>query len=125
MNKQKLMAVILAVVVVGGAIFLVSTAPQKKPITTTTTPNTNTSATTTASGYSLAQVAAHGDSNSCWAVINGNVYDLSAWISPHPGGSDAILSMCGKDGSVAFNNQHSGSGRVARILETFKIGVLK
>jgi hypothetical protein len=40
------------------------------------------------------------------------------------GGRAAILMICGKDGSPLFNSQHSGSGRVANILATFKIGAL-
>ncbi len=126
MNKQKWISVVLAVVVVGGAVLLVNLTPQKKPSTGGQTPTTSTTATSTvATAYTLAQVATHSDSNSCWTAINGVVYDLTAWISAHPGGEGAILSICGKDGSTAFNGQHGGQGRPEQVLVTFKIGTLK
>jgi hypothetical protein len=58
------------------------------------------------------------------APINGGVYDLTAWISKHPGGERAILSICGKDGSAAFNDQHGGQRRPANELSGFKIGTI-
>jgi len=74
--------------------------------------------------YTLAQVAQHGDASSCWAAINGNVYDLTNWINQHPGGPERILSICGTDGSAAFNAQHGGQGRPAQELAQFYIGPL-
>ena len=74
--------------------------------------------------YTLAQVAAHATAASCWSVINGGVYDLTKWIPQHPGGQQAILGLCGHDGSAAFNQQHGGMQQQATVLATFKIGVL-
>lgn len=74
--------------------------------------------------YTRVQVAAHATSQSCWTSISGNVYDLTAWISQHPGGEAAILSICGKDGTQAFEAQHSGSRSAERMLATFRIGAL-
>lgn len=128
MNKQKWISVILAVVVVGGAVLLVNMTPQKKPSTGVKAPAASTPATSTstaATAYTLAQVSAHTDGNNCWTAINGDVYDLTAWIAAHPGGEGAILSICGKDGSSAFNGQHGGRGKPEQILATFKIGTLK
>ncbi|MEK7194180.1 MAG: cytochrome b5-like heme/steroid binding domain-containing protein [Patescibacteria group bacterium] len=77
-----------------------------------------------ASGATLTTVAKHNSRSSCWSAINGSVYDLTSWIPNHPGGKQAILSLCGIDGSQSFNNQHGGSSKVARILGGFKIGTL-
>jgi len=125
MNKQKWISVVSSVVVVGGAVLLVAVAPTKKTVNNSTASANQTSVNSNSSQYTLAQVAEHADANNCWSAVNGNIYDLTAWISPHPGGEDVILGMCGKDSSVAFNNQHGGSSRIARILENFKIGTLK
>lgn len=75
--------------------------------------------------YSLAEVATHKDAKSCWTTIGSNVYDLTPWISAHPGGSQAILFLCGIDGTQAFNDQHGGQGRPERELSSFVIGTLK
>jgi cytochrome b involved in lipid metabolism len=88
-------------------------------------PNTTGVAPSTASAsYTLADVAKHKDASSCWTTVNGGVYDVTSWIDQHPGGRDAILSLCGKDGSAAFNGQHGGQARPEQELATFKIGVL-
>ncbi len=76
------------------------------------------------SSYTMAQVKAHASASSCWSAVGGSVYDLSAWIKRHPGGSQAILSLCGIDGTAAFNAQHGGQSRPASELAAFKIGTL-
>lgn len=76
------------------------------------------------SGITLSDIAQHDSKKSCWSAVNGNVYDLTSWIPNHPGGEQAILSMCGKDGSNAYNAQHGGRAKQAAILAGFKIGVL-
>ncbi len=72
----------------------------------------------------MAQVEAHADESSCWAAINGKVYDLTQWIHQHPGGPEHILALCGTDGSAAFNAQHGGESQPAQELATFYIGDL-
>ncbi len=52
-------------------------------VTPTLSPTATPPATNT---YSMAMVAKHGGSSSCWTAINGKVYDLTAWIGQHPGG---------------------------------------
>ena len=69
-------------------------------------------------------VAEHATSGDCWTIINGNVYDLTQWISGHPGGSGPIESMCGVDATTAFTNQHNGQGAPEEKLASFKIGIL-
>lgn len=73
----------------------------------------------------MAQVATHNSADSCWTVIRGGVFDLTTWINQHPGGPDAILSICGIDGTAAFDNQHEGQGRPEQLLAQFRIGTLK
>ncbi len=74
--------------------------------------------------YTMAQIAVHNTGTNCWTTVQGNVYDVTSWINRHPGGSDAILSLCGKDGSAAFDDQHGGERRPERELASFKIGTL-
>ncbi len=74
--------------------------------------------------YTLADVILHNSEASCWSVVNDKVYDLTAWISKHPGGSKAILSICGKDGTSAFIGQHEGDSKPEEKLTTFYVGAL-
>ncbi|MDO8523112.1 MAG: cytochrome b5-like heme/steroid binding domain-containing protein [bacterium] len=92
--------------------------------TPTPTPTPTFISTPTPSGITLSQIALHNSRSSCWSAINGNVYDLTSWIPYHPGGENTILSICGKNGSGAYNGEHGGSSKTAKILIGFKIGVL-
>jgi cytochrome b involved in lipid metabolism len=74
--------------------------------------------------YSLGQVSAHKDAQSCWTVVRGGVYDLTAWIGEHPGGQEAILSMCGVDATASFEAMHGGQRRPESELASFLIGKL-
>jgi hypothetical protein len=74
--------------------------------------------------YTMAQVKANNTAKSCWTAIDGFVYDLTSWISAHPGGSGAILFLCGTDGSNAFKAQHEQQARPAVRLESYKLGPL-
>lgn len=85
--------------------------------------STETSPTPAQSGIALSEVAKHNSKASCWSAINGSVYDLTSWIPNHPGGEQAILSLCGKDGSAGYNRKHGKEARPARILGGFKVGV--
>lgn len=74
--------------------------------------------------FTLAQIAAHNSAQSCFTTVEGSVYDVTSFIDQHPGGVEAILSLCGKDGTTAFTNQHGGQRRPANELASSKIGTL-
>ena len=74
--------------------------------------------------FTVAQVATHNSGASCYTIIRSNVYDLTSWIRQHPGGPGAVLGLCGKDGTAAFEGQHDGKPQQENILATFKIGVV-
>ncbi|MFZ2151508.1 MAG: cytochrome b5-like heme/steroid binding domain-containing protein [Minisyncoccia bacterium] len=74
--------------------------------------------------FTMAEVALHADTTSCYSVINGSVYDLTTWIPKHPGGERAIKGICGKDGSDGFNGKHGGKPQQESTLASFKIGTL-
>ncbi len=105
-----------------------SVRPTTTPVAPkpTTTPTTSTTSTPTAGPktYTAAQVATHSSQSDCWTIVNGGVYNLTSWVSKHPGGSRAILSMCGEDSSESFNEQHGGQGGPERVLASYKIGTL-
>ena len=74
--------------------------------------------------YTMERVKANNSATSCWSAINGKVYDLTRWISSHPGGSGAIRSLCGTDGSAEFNGQHGGAGTPTARLAGYLLGPL-
>ena len=56
--------------------------------------------------------------------MNKNVYDLTSYVSSHPGGSAVIKAICGKDGTAAFSGQHGGAKTPTSVLASFKLGAL-
>jgi cytochrome b involved in lipid metabolism len=72
----------------------------------------------------LAEVKKHSSGSDCWSVINGNVYNLTSFVQRHPGGVSAISSLCGKDGTQTFDNQHGQSSKPNTVLTGLLLGKL-
>ena len=60
----------------------------------------------------------------CWTAINGNVYNVTAWATRHPGNDQNIYRLCGIDGSSAFTGQHGDRGERSEVLAEYKVGTL-
>lgn len=75
----------------------------------------------------------HNTSKSLWSVLKHSrekimyVYDLTEWQKTHPGGTMAILSIGGKDGTEKFMNNpvHNIEKIEDNILTKYRIGILK
>ncbi len=93
--------------------------------TPTPTPTPSQSATPTPVGFTMQQVAANNTAASCWTVIDGFVYNLTAWINSHPGGAARIISLCGIDGTTAFKAQHANQTNPTQRLSGFLLGPLR
>ena len=102
----------------------VSAAPTASASAAAKPSVTPTAAATVAASYTMAQVSANKSAAKCWSVINGDVYDLTKWISAHPGGAGAILSLCGTDGTQDFNAMHRTQGRPISVLGNYLLGPL-
>lgn len=105
-----------------------SNSTTSKTSTTNTVTSRDTVASTgtdsTTNMYSLNDVAAHDSPEDCWSVVSNNVYDLTAWISQHPGGAGNIERTCGIDATDDFIGEHDGQRQPERELANFRIGEL-
>jgi|SRR3989344_981385 len=132
MQNTWIWAVVLIVLLGGGYWWWSGTGAPATDLgaSSSVTPNTETPSTPPADTTPVAPtltaavVATHNTSASCWSIIDGNVYDLTSWISKHPGGQAAIKGLCGHDGTAAFHGQHGDAQKQADLLVTMKIGVL-
>lgn len=52
--------------------------------------------------YTWEQIQEHVEVGDCWIVIDGSVFDVSQFMTRHPGGRWIILAQAGKDASEAF-----------------------
>ncbi|MEL0319172.1 MAG: cytochrome b5-like heme/steroid binding domain-containing protein, partial [Aquiluna sp.] len=87
-------------------------------------PEPSPTAEETFQGYTLAEVSERDSAAECWVAIDGGVYDLTEWIRSHPGGSGAILNLCGKDGTTSFTSQHGGQARPSSTLDGYYLAPL-
>jgi cytochrome b involved in lipid metabolism len=75
-------------------------------------------------GITVAEVLKHNTVSDCWSVVNGNVYDLTSYVSNHKGGAAVITAICGKDGTKAFSGQHAGASKPNADLSSLLVGPL-
>ncbi len=75
-------------------------------------------------GITVAEVLKHNSASDCWSVVNGNVYDLTSYVSKHKGGEAVIKAICGKDGTKSFSGQHSGEAKPQTDLSSLLVGPL-
>jgi hypothetical protein len=90
----------------------------------TPTPTPSPTPTVAKSGYTMADVRANATPAKCWSAIDGNVYDLTRWISSHPGGASPIRFLCGIDGTNAFKAQHANQSSPMARLSSYFLGPL-
>lgn len=107
----------LAIGPLGGAVTSVTPSPSASS-------DGSTGTTSAAGALTAAEVAKHTTASDCWTVVGSNVYDLTPYVSSHPGGSAVIKAICGKDGTAAFTAQHGTVGKAATVLAGFKLGAL-
>lgn len=79
------------------------------------------------STLSLTEIAKHNKSSDCWLLINNKVYNVSSYISAHPGGAGTIISSCGKESTQLYNtkggnNPHSSNAN--NMLAAYYVGNL-
>ncbi|GFF59521.1 hypothetical protein IFM51744_09950 [Aspergillus udagawae] len=56
--------------------------------------------------FSLSDIQFHRVEGDCWIAIHGNVYNVTTFLSSHPGGKAIILRHAGTDATEAFANVH-------------------
>jgi len=49
------------------------------------------------------EVAKHNSANDCWFIIENAAYDVTQYLSLHPGGKNRIIPFCGQDATVAYS----------------------
>ncbi len=120
MNKtgKIVLGVVIIVAVIGVGIYFAKAAPPSPTPTPAPVPVAQEKS------FTMAEIAPHNSKDSCYTTVNGSVYDLTPFISMHPGGVANIMKICGIDGTAMFTAQHEGQRRPANELEKLKIGIL-
>ncbi|KAL8357142.1 hypothetical protein RB598_002120 [Gaeumannomyces tritici] len=76
--------------------------------TTPTTPGPPTHAmATTEPMLTPADLSRHQSSQDCWIAVHSKVWDVTDFLSEHPGGSAILLQYAGKDATAAYDDIHA------------------
>ncbi|KAK1579939.1 cytochrome b5-like Heme/Steroid binding domain-containing protein [Colletotrichum navitas] len=75
---------------------------------------------------SPATLAAHNSMTSCWTAIGGTVYDMTSFLTTHPGGPKTILESAGTVADARFAETHGGphAQEIRGYLRSYAIGRL-
>jgi Cytochrome b5-like Heme/Steroid binding domain len=129
---------LLGVLIVGAAVFVtrsddpvsqlsnkqIESVPVEVVVVPTSSPSIVVVPAPTTPSFTLSQVSAHATAADCWTVVHGNVYNVTPFVSRHPGGVEAISQVCGRDGTAFFQAQHGGQKPPESMLSSLKVGVL-
>lgn len=99
MRRQLLVMAVLVLAVLGIGTWLYINAQEDQ----------STDQTANLVDVTAAEVAKHSTEKDCWTIISDKVYDITDYISRHPGGKE-ILDACGRDGTSLFKERTSSSG---------------
>ncbi|KAK0120381.1 hypothetical protein ONS95_011781 [Cadophora gregata] len=56
--------------------------------------------------FDAAEVAKHNTPESCWVSLYGDVWDVTEFLPNHPGGSNIILKLAGRDATEEYDPIH-------------------
>lgn len=71
--------------------------------------------------FTVEEVAKHNAENDCWLIVDGGVYDVTAFLDEHPGGKKILVKASGKDATKQFDQFHKRDV-LAKIGSKYQIG---
>jgi cytochrome b involved in lipid metabolism len=123
--KQNTIITIVAIIVIAiVSVIALSRKQEEVPVIQSNNTTNERSPSQESPSFNRAQVMTHSTASDCYTIVGTNVYDVTSWITKHPGGKDAILGLCGKDGTEQFSLQHGTSAKAQAALASFLIGTI-
>lgn len=76
---------------------------------------------------SIEEVVKHNTKESAWIIVDGSVYDITEFLTQHPGGIEILGPYLGKEATEAFKTDlfHQHSTLAHKMLRSYKIGNLR
>lgn len=69
------------------------------------------------------ELGKHSTAGDCWVAVSGKVYDVTNWLSRHPGGQLPVINIAGQDATDVFIAFHPAKAH--QMLQKFYIGELE
>ncbi|CAO3675041.1 unnamed protein product [Umbelopsis vinacea] len=73
--------------------------------------------------FTAAEVAKHNTDKDAWVIVEGKVYNVTEFLSEHPGGKKILLKSSGKDATTQFQSFHNDAV-LESVAKPFLIGVV-
>ncbi len=73
----------------------------------------------------LTELAKHNSPTDCWQLINGQVYDLTAYVSSGAHPNNLINNGCGQDASSMFASIGKHNGKAQAMLPRYLLGPIQ
>lgn len=126
MNKHLGIALVSIILIGGGVYAYLQSSSSRSYPSPSEALGTVQSAAVATTTYAMAEVAQHASQNDCWVVVNNTVYNMTSFISEHPGGARAITQTCGADGTSIYAGEraHTEPGAPEQMV-TFAIGTVQ
>lgn len=135
---KKPVIIVVLLIIIGSVLGIILSSNKQNPqpdSTKTNKPATTAQESKAPTELTAEEVAKHNTPSDCWTIINNTVYNLTSYISRHPGGNE-IHETCGKDGSTLFNERMTDDGQTVgsgephsrsaqAMLQSLRIGPLK
>lgn len=75
--------------------------------------------------YTLAELERHNTASSLKVAVRGKVYDLTSFLSRHPGGRIMLLLAAGRDATALFESYHPNTAKVEPLLAKYEVGAFQ
>ncbi|KAI9492246.1 acyl-CoA dehydrogenase/oxidase [Zychaea mexicana] len=73
--------------------------------------------------FTVEEVAQHNKADDIWIIVDGKVFDVTKFLSEHPGGKKVLVKMAGKDATKKFKQFHNDA-IMQRVGLPMQIGVI-
>ena len=120
MKNREIILWTVIVALIGGIVLYISLNNYQTAKYVSTTINSPKIGTT--QSFLLSDVAKHNNQASCWTVIDGNIYDITSFVSSHPAGVQKILKGCGIDATQLYGRV--GAHDITKLTD-FVVGIIK
>lgn len=76
--------------------------------------------------YTVDDVGRHHRTDDAWVIVDRRVYDITAFLTTHPGGLDVLRDHLGHDVSSIMRDEssHQHTGPAFELLEEYCIGAV-
>lgn len=75
--------------------------------------------------FTIEEVQKHNTLTDCYIILDKKVYNITDFISKHPGGTLVLLKYAGKDITKIYKQIHGKDSDYTKYLKNYYLGTIK